>query len=255
MTDPVEPEPRSPTGRRVLTSVELAGHLDHRLYGDELGDDDVRDGCALASRIGCAAVLVRPEHVRLAAEQVAGGSVGVATALGWYRPDTDRFTTADMLAEAATLMDAGASELAIVATKPRLLPAGGHELADQVAALVEALTPHAARVRVVLDTANLSVEEMRTTCRHSAQAGAWMVQGGSWRGQRTGLSQMSLLRAALEPSVLLKWTEPVKSVDSLLLCIGLGVDRFNADSEKLVADAARAERDGPLTVPVAGVDY
>lgn len=45
------------------------------------------------------------------------------------------------------------------------------------------------------------------------------------------------------------------ALGTALLCISMGVDRFNGDVDQLLADAARAEWLGPLTIPLEGYDY
>jgi hypothetical protein len=63
------------------------------------------------------------------------------------------------------------------------------------------------------------------------------------------------MRAALPDDVSLKWTFPVRSLDSMLICIAEGVDRFNGDPEALLKSAERHTALGPLIVPVRGLDY
>jgi deoxyribose-phosphate aldolase len=61
-----------------------------------------------------------------------------------------------------------------------------------------------------------------------------------------------MMRDALGPDVLLKWTQPVRSLETMLLCIAEGVGRFNGDVRRIMASAQYSARLGPLTVPVPG---
>jgi len=70
-----------------------------------------------------------------------------------------------------------------------------------------------------------------------------------------GESYVETIRAALPPEVLVKWTEPIKAVSTMLLCMSLGVDRFNCDVDQILSDAKRAEWLAPLTIPAKGLDY
>lgn len=55
--------------------------------------------------------------------------------------------------------------------------------------------------------------------------------------------------------VLLKWTLPIRSIDVMLVCIGMGVDRFNADAKELLAGPVQRSKITPLMVPLAGADF
>jgi deoxyribose-phosphate aldolase len=241
--------------RQVITIADLAARLDKALYSTDLSAAALQNGCREATRQGVAGVLVRPDQLEVASAAVEGSGVGVVTALGWYQRDTDRLDGDTMQADAEDFVRRGATEVAYVITKARLAPRGGQEVVDQVRRLVETVAPLGARVRTLIATEELTDEEIRRTCQEMAAAGVWMVQGGSWRGRRTGLSQVEVIRASVPAEVLVKWTEPIRSLSTLLLCMSMGVDRFNCDVDQILGDAKRAEWLAPLTIPVAGVDY
>ena len=63
------------------------------------------------------------------------------------------------------------------------------------------------------------------------------------------------MRNVLPEGVRLKWTFPLRSLDSMIICIAEGVDLFNGEPQSLLKDAAQRIATGPLVVPVKGVDY
>lgn len=240
--------------RRQLSVADVAAHLEHRLYALPPTPDAIRRGCANAVRDGFAAVICRPERVAEAARNLDGTGVPVVTAVGWNLPDSAALDTPTMLEEANALAAQGASEVALVATQARM-EGGGVAFTRQTAALVAAMTQRDVRVRVILDTEQLAPEHITLACRQASEVGVSMVQGGSWRGQRTGFSQVEMMRDALGPDVLLKWTQPVRSLETMLVCIAEGVGRFNGDVDRIMASAQYSARLGPLTVPLPGTDY
>ena len=241
--------------RQVITLAELAARLDKALYSTDMSIGAVEDGCREAIRQGVASVLVRPDQLGVASSALEGSGVAVVSALSWYERDTDRLDGDAMQAEAETLVQHGATQVAYVITKARLAHRAGREVFDQVRRLVQTVTPMGVKVRTLIATEELTDEEVRRTCREVAAAGVWMVQGGSWRGRRTGLSQVEVIRASVPAEVLVKWTEPMRSLSTVLLCMSMGVDRFNCDVDQILADAKRAEWQAPLTIPVPGIDY
>ncbi|WP_406830508.1 hypothetical protein ABEG17_16135 [Pedococcus sp. KACC 23699] len=252
---------QSPTGRRKIpqrvqiSRVQLASSLDSRLYDDHLSERDIATGCARARHWGLASVIVRPANLRLAAAELSGSTVGCTTVVGWNADDSEPMLPMETLEEAHRLVAAGATELGLVATAGRIRRNGGAPFTETLTGLVDAMRPLGIRVRLVTDPESLTSSELRDACHLAAETYVWMAQGGSWRGRRADLAEIQLMRASLPMDVLLKWTDPVRRLETLLLCIALGIDRFNGDVEDLMQAATRAEWLGPLTIPQAGVDF
>jgi deoxyribose-phosphate aldolase len=233
----------------------VAARLEHRLYVSEPTQQTLRDGCAFAVRHGLSSVIALPADVPQVGLHLAGTSVGVVTIPGWRNGDVEPLATRALIAEARRLAAEGASDIGVVANVDRLRAGDGQSFADEVTALVEAMRGSGVRVRVILDTDGLTPDATAAGCELLGATGVWLVQGGSWAGVRTGLSRIQLMRAVLPVGIRLKWTFPVRSLDSMMICVAEGVDRFNGDPESLLQDAARRIAAGPLVVPVRGVDY
>ncbi|GAA2503455.1 deoxyribose-phosphate aldolase [Terrabacter carboxydivorans] len=228
--------------------------LDHRLHMPRVGPAELKAGCQLARDHRLAAVTCRPEHVAMAAEELAGTDVAVVTAIGSQGqglPASDDV----WVEEARELTAHGATELAVVVTAALLELPAWSSLVRTIETLAALQSEQGFRLRVHLDTAGLADEQITAACRALRAAGVWMVQGGLWQGERTGFRQVVLMREALGPDVLLKWTTPVSSLPMLLLAKGEGVDRFNANVTELLRDASRQARLAPLLVPLQGLDY
>lgn len=253
--DPSLHSTRKVTARLEISSAQLAASLDSRLYDERLSERDIAVGCAKACHWGLASVIVRPEHLPAATSVLAGSKVGIATALGWNEDDSEPTHPMAMLDEAHALAAAGATELGVVASSRRLAADHGALFRETLDGLVTAMTPLGVRLRLIADTESLTYAQVRDACIGATDAYVWMVQGGSWRGRRAGLTEIQLMRSALPSDVLLKWTEPVRRVETMLLCIALGIDRFNADVDELMQSAIRSEWHGPLTIPQPGVDF
>jgi deoxyribose-phosphate aldolase len=242
--------------RRTLTVGQVAARLEHRLYTLAPTPRAVQDGCALAVRLGLANVIARPEAVPAVGLHVAGTSVGLVTIPGWHDDEVDALTTKELLAEARRLVDGGATDLGMLADVGRLEIDHGRQFAHDVSALAEEMRASGARVRVVIDTDGMPPDALVAACHLMGVTGAWLVQGGSWRGTaRTGLSRVQLMRAALPSGVRLKWTFPVRSLDSMMICIAEGVDLFNGDPAVILREAERRSEVSHLVVPDRACDY
>jgi deoxyribose-phosphate aldolase len=240
--------------RDEVTRESLAGALEHRLYGPEVDQGQLRRGCDYAAEAGLAAVLCRPEHVARAARRLTGTGVAAVTALAFHDA-TRQQDPADLAGEALELVAAGAAEVALVVA-PGLDGQGClHLIGEQVQAVVEAVTPQHRKVRVLLNTTDASKDQMRACTALVGAAGPTLVQGGSFHGDRATFSQIEAMRHAMPNDVLLKWTQPLRSVEMMLVCMALGVNRFNGDVPTLVKAAKRSSQLGPLMLPIYGVDF
>ncbi len=246
----------APWGRTLLTAAMVAAMVDEPLYSPELGHDDVFHRSRRAAELGLASVMCRPMHVAVAAEAVAGTSVKVTTSMGVYDPHAVEGRLQQMLREAEHLLADGARELVLVATARRLEPGLRDQFAAQLRAVAGLAGSVGVLVRVALHTSTLSTAQVVTGCRISADAGAGIVQAGTWFGQdRAGLSTIQLIRRELPPETKLKWTSPVHSLDRLLIACAEGVSRFNVATPAVLAEAEDRASSGGIRVPVAGVDY
>lgn len=242
--------------RDVLTVAGLAARLEHRLHLPNVDEDETRTGCAYAIEVGMPTVLCRPEHIRFAAEATAGTEVKVATALGFHEAGTPVTRSPQSYAKEATAyVQAGADQVGLLAGVDDASAQGLDEFISRVVAVRDAVTPSGAKVRVLIRTTAMPVADLRVACRELARAGVWLVQGGTFLGDRVGIGEIVEMREALGPDVLLKWTNPLRSVEAILVCIAEGVDRFSGDTPALLHAAKVASRYSPLIVPMKGVDY
>lgn len=240
--------------RRQLSVAEVASHLDHRLYAQPAGEDRVSTGCALAAESGLAAVICAPPDVTQAARLLDGSGVPVVTALEWDAPTDTAMDATLVLEEARMLADQGADELMLITSKARL-DDSRNRFPRQTAAVVRELGLRGVRIRVIVNTEWMTAREITELAQSVSDAGAWMVQGGSLSGKRARFSELEVLRDALPPEVIVKWMQPVRSLDAMLLCIAEGVGRFNADVEQIMATAQLRAQSGQLVVPLPGWDY
>src|SRR6476661_4093813 len=240
--------------REVVTADSVAAALEHRLHRPDIDQGQLRRGCDYAAEMGLAAVLCRPEHVATAARRLTGSGTAVVTAVAFHDSTVRHHDPVDLAAEALGLVDAGASEVALVVA-PGLDGDCLHLISEQVAAVVEAVSPEARTVRVLLNTTDASRELLSDCTALVGAAGVTLVQGGSFHGDRATFSQVEAMRQALPPAVLLKWTQPVRSIEMMLVCMALGVDRFNGDVPELLKSARRSSQRGPLMLPIYGVDF
>jgi deoxyribose-phosphate aldolase len=241
--------------RQALSVGAVAARLEHRLYTSEPTRQGIEDGCGLAIRHGLSSVIIPPDLVPPVGLHLAGTSVGLVTIVGWRNGEVEPLAGTALRAEAWRLVTEGATDVGVLADAERLEADRGRRFANEISTLAEVVRAGGARVRVVLDTDRQTPADTTAACELLGATGVSLVQGGSWCGGRTSLSRIQLMRAALPDEVRLKWTLPVRGLDSMMIGIAEGVDLFNGETESLLDDAAQRVAARPLLVPVRGVDY
>jgi len=229
--------------------------LEMRLVGPHVSAEEVAQRSRQASSLGLAAVICRPEHLGAAAQAVAGTGVGVCTAVDFHTPRAPLADPCALAAETLRLAEAGATSLGLVATRQRLDVDGGRTFARALAAVTSAARSCGATSRALVDPDPSSRSQPRAAARLCADAGASLIQAGSWDGPRANFDYLRQFRTILGPDILLKWTTPVRTIDVLLLGVAEGANRFNGDVQALIQEAENRSQWLPMTVPLPRWDY
>ncbi|NYG07117.1 deoxyribose-phosphate aldolase [Phycicoccus badiiscoriae] len=233
-----------------LTVREVAGMLDLLVLGSAASSQDVADACRQAARAHLATVYCLPPMVNEAARHLDGAGVAVGTVVPGFEVTDDRSVS---LSKAKVSLDGGASEIAVVVDNAWWRSNGDASLGQGINGLAELAAPYDAALKVVFLTAGLDETELVRGCQLAQEAGARILQGGSWfTSDRSTLAELQVMRAAAGPMVVVKGAGYIKSLDLLLLGYAHGLGRFNVQRvDKLLADAMHRSEGGDLRVPPA----
>ena len=216
----------------TVTVPQIAKLIDHSLLRPELIQDDVREGCALAARYDVASVCVRPSDVIGAANLLRDTDVLVGTVIGFPHGST---TTQIKAAETALAVNHGAAEVDLVLNIGWLRSGHLTEVEADIHAVVEAA--NGATVKVILENAYLTPEQIVAGCHTVERAGAQFVKTstGFASGGAT-MADLALMRSAVSPAIQVKAAGGVRSLDVLLAMANIGVTRFGATATAVILD-------------------
>ena len=234
-----------PAGTRSWTAETIDERvvrkaIDHSLLRPELTVRDVLDGCALAARYDVASVCVRPLDVGRARDALAGSDVAVGTVVGFPHGSN---TTPVKVAESRRALDDGAVELDLVLPIGMLRSGEDDYVRADVRAVVEVAATAGALVKVILENAYLTDDEIVRGCRLSEQAGADYVKtstGFAPSGATT--EDLVLMRATVSPHIRVKAAGGVRTLDRMIEVLNLGVDRIGATATATIIDDLRARQ-------------
>ena len=223
------PEPPS-------TARDLARLVDHTLLAPDATTAQVRAACDDGLRLGVAAVCVAPPFVPVAAEVLAGSDVAVCTVVGFPH---GTHTPEVKAAETRQAVAAGASEIDMVLFRAPLHAGDDEAVRRDVRAVVEAAG--AAAVKVILETAALTGDEIDRACRLAAAAGARFVKTSTGFGPGGAtVEAVRRMRAAVPADVGVKASGGIRDARTALALVEAGANRLGASrTAAILEDFAR----------------
>lgn len=233
-----------------LSVDDVAGMLDLLVLSADTSATDLEHACRTAAEAHLSTVYCATGLVPEAATHLDASGVGVGTVLPGFDGTVDLGSTAS--AAERSLQD-GASEIAVIVSNPWWRANGDAVLSGEIRALSELAGSRNAVLKVVFLTNDLDQAELFEGCRLAGEAGAAILQGGSWfTSDRATMAELQVMRSAAPPTVTVKGAGYIKSLDLLLLGYAHGLGRFNVHSvDKLLADAIHRAEGGDLVVPPA----
>ena len=223
----------------TITEQRIAKTIDHSLLKPELTVDDVLAGCAIAATYDVASVCCRPIDVERCRDALAGTNVLVSTVIGFPHGSN---LTATKVFEAQRAIEQGAVELDMVLQIGLLRSGLVDAVRDDIAAVVDA-AGEAAIIKVILENVFLTDDEKVTGCRLAEEAGAAYVKTST--GYAAGgatLDDLRLMRATVSPHIKVKAAGGVRTLDALIDCINVGIDRCGATATAAIIDDLRARQ-------------
>jgi deoxyribose-phosphate aldolase len=215
---------------------EIAALIDHTLLKPQATAADIRRLCQEARRYGFATVCVNPYWVSLAAAQLAGSSVQVASVAGFPLGTN---TTAIKVAETESVVAAGAREVDMVLNIGELCGGNLDAVRVDIAAVVTAAHARHALVKVILETALLTDDQKVAACSISQQAGADFVKtstGFSTHGATT--HDVEFMRRTVGPGMGVKASGGIRTLEDLEAMRAAGANRIGTSSGVQIVEAA-----------------
>jgi deoxyribose-phosphate aldolase len=158
-----------------MTRTELARTIEHTLLKPEATPAQIERLCDEAREYGFVAVCVNPVHVARAARRLEGSAVRVASVVGF---PLGAHCSSIKAEEARRALGDGAVEIDMVAQLGALLAGDRKFVADDIRAVALAVHAGGAErlLKVILETAALSAEQIILGCRCAAEGEADFVK-------------------------------------------------------------------------------
>ena len=207
----------------------LSTYIDHTILKPTTSVTDIVRLCEEAAEHKFAAVCVPPCYVGLAANQLAGTSVNVATVIGFPLGSA---TTAVKVAETKDAVENKADEIDMVINVGAIKSGMWDAVTADIRAVVEASDE--SKVKVIIETSQLTDEEKVRATECVIEAGADFVKTSTgFIGGGATVEDVMLLRRTIEQkgsSCRIKASGGIRTKADALAMIEAGADRIGTSA-------------------------
>jgi deoxyribose-phosphate aldolase len=214
-----------------ITRASVARLVDHTLLKPEATADDVAALCAEAAELGVFSVCVSPSQLPLSAGLLAPG-IAVATVCGFPSGAHHAEVKA---AEAAASVAHGAQEVDMVVNLG-LVRAGHLDAVEAEIAAVRAAVPAPGLLKVIIESAALSDDEIVAACRAAQAAGADFVKTSTGFHPAGGASAhaVALMAATVGGRLGVKASGGIRTTEQAVAMIEAGATRLGLSGTRAV---------------------
>lgn len=211
------------------TSKELARYIDHSLLRPNFTYKEIEEGCLYAKKIETATVCVNPNRVKFAYDLLKGSNTLVCSVVGFPSGAHTSFIKAKETEEA---YKNGAAEIDMVIDIGAMKTGDYNYVKNDIAEVVKASS---AIVKVILETAYLTDEEITLACKFCEEAGAHFVKTSTGFGpEGATLKNILLMKNAISDKMRIKAAGGISTLDFSLKLIEAGCTRIGVSKTKQI---------------------
>ncbi|KAJ5946176.1 deoxyribose-phosphate aldolase [Penicillium verhagenii] len=242
----------------TVTLSQIAKVIDHSLLHPTMTDEDVLSGLKIAKDNHVATACVKPYHVSLARQELAGTDVAVCPVIGF--PHGNSITEIKAL-EAITATEAGGVEIDMVVNIGKVLGGDWEYVTHEINVINHAVVTRGAILKVIFENDYLKPEHIIRLCeictklkvafvKTSTGYGFVKQSDGSYNYLGATVRDLKLMRAHSGPEVQIKAAGGVRTLDDLLHVMSIGVTRIGATATIAILEDAKSRGVGqdPVTV-------
>ncbi len=217
--------------------MNFAQYIDHTILKQVTLLADVEKLCIEAREYGFAAVCVPPPFVKKAKAFTTGSSVKVATVIGF---PFGYSAVEAKLAEVMLAIVDGADELDIVINLVALRNDDWQYLANEIHHLLLPIRQKNKVVKIIIETGILTDEEIIKCCELYSAAGVdFMKTSTGFAEGGATLEAVKLMRTHLAPSIKIKASDGIRTVEFAKQLVEAGADRLGCSSSVEIMEEAK----------------
>ncbi len=214
----------------------LAGMIDHTLLAPDASREELTKICQEAREYSFATVCVNSCNIPLVARLLKGSPVKPIAVIGF---PLGAASTQAKVFEAKEAINAGAGEIDMVINIGALKSKDYRTVYDDILRVVEASRPH--KLKVILETSNLTEDEKIVACVLSKTAGAAFVKTstGFGKGGAT-VEDVALMRRIVGSDMEVKASGGIRTTSDAETMIKAGANRIGASASIAIVTGKKA---------------
>lgn len=213
---------------------DIASYIDHTLLKPEASREDILRVCEEAVKYGFASVCVNPVWTALVHNTLKGSGVKTCSVVGFPFGATP--TDVKVYEARGANLD-GADEIDMVINIAAARANDRSSLYMDIAAVADAVHAGGAVLKVILETHFLTDEQKVMVCEAAAEAGADFVKTSTgFSGGGATVEDIELLRRTVGPTIGVKASGGVRSVEDARAMIKAGATRIGASSSVAIVN-------------------
>ena len=218
-----------------MTPAELARYIDHTMLAPEATRDDVKRLCAEANLLGVAAICVSPSMLPLADIYLDPG-IAVASVVGFPSGAHHIFVKAT---ESQQAFVHGADEIDMVINLANIKAADWVRVHADVTA-VRAVLPTRLILKVIIESAALTSDEIIRCCQVAVNAGAQFVKTSTGFHKSGGATPeaVALMRQTVGSEIGVKASGGIRTYADAARMIDAGATRIGASASAAIIAGA-----------------
>jgi deoxyribose-phosphate aldolase len=219
----------------MMTGMErsaLAAMIDHTLLRPEATADDVIALCEEATDLGVAAVCVSPSQLPIT--EGLGVGIDICTVIGF---PSGAHQPAVKAHEAEVAIDAGATEVDVVINLGLAVAEHWEAVREDIAA-VRASVPSSVLLKVIIESAVLTDEQIVAACLAAEAAGADYVKSSTGFHPAGGatVAAVALMAQTVGPRLGVKASGGIRDTAAALAMVEAGATRLGCSASRHILD-------------------
>lgn len=208
--------------------MDIAKLFDHAILKPTQTDEDLKKQCEIAKKYEVATVCVKPYHVKLAKEFLAGSVVEVAVVVGFPHGSN---TTETKIQETREAIEDGATEVDMVVNIGKVLQGDFEYVKKDVQSVIDTAHSKGAIVKVIFETCYLNDEQKIKLCQICSEVEADYVKTSTGFG--TGgatIEDVELMKKHVSNGVKIKASGGIRTREQAEAFVKAGCQRLGVSA-------------------------
>jgi deoxyribose-phosphate aldolase len=219
---------------KQFTVAEVAATIDHAVLKPNFTDADIEKNAKMCIARSVFSMCVRPSDAALAAKCLKGSKVLVSVVIGFphghHQPEVKAL-------EAELAIKDGARELDMVMNVGKFLSGDYDAVKKDIAAVVAVAKPKGVLVKVILETAYLTLDQVAKACLLAEEAGADFVKTSTGFASGTATTEIiEVMKKTVGGRMKIKPSGGIRDWKTAVGYLEQGVDRLGVGSTEAVLD-------------------